>query len=194
MNVVLFLPDRRVHLCTSPDDCECAQAGAIRIDPSFASQEDAASYLRRLAPDEATLRRLRRLVDDDSFTPAAVRLDDDEVIAALAHWLSVGRLRAVECLVPRQFTIVAREAALEPETPIVVGRQREDEELTWIEIKLVDEDGNPVPNERYEVTLPDGRIRKGALDKDGGAYIDQIPAGQCKVCFPDIDGREWRGA
>ena len=34
----------------------------------------------------------------------------------------------------------------------------------------------------------------GRLDEDGRAYIDGIPAGECRIRFPRIDGREWRPA
>ena len=33
---------------------------------------------------------------------------------------------------------------------------------TWIEVKLVDEDGNPVRDQKYKIVLPDGSIRKEA--------------------------------
>ena len=36
---------------------------------------------------------------------------------------------------------------------------------SWIEIQLIDEDGNPVPGEPYKITLPDGTtIADGTLD------------------------------
>ncbi len=64
--------------------------------------------------------------------------------------------------------------------------------LTWIEITLVDETGEPLPGERFLLVLPDGSRRNGRLDDKGFARVEQIPAGVCDVSFPDIDGREWR--
>ncbi len=66
---------------------------------------------------------------------------------------------------------------------------------SWIEIELVDEDGKPVPGERYEVTLPDGQtVASGTLDQKGFARIDGIDAGSCKVTFPDLDKKSWEKA
>jgi hypothetical protein len=73
------------------------------------------------------------------------------------------------------------------------GRHRPgpDTKLTWIEIVLVDEQGRPIPRERYRVVLPDGRSRTGQLDDQGFARLEGIEPGTCDVAFPDIDGREW---
>ncbi|MFO0614314.1 MAG: hypothetical protein U0414_17130 [Polyangiaceae bacterium] len=72
--------------------------------------------------------------------------------------------------------------------------QPQDEKKTWIEIVLRDEDGAPVPNEPYVLTLVSGEKRKGSLDERGFARIDGIDPGTCDVTFPKIDGREWRRA
>jgi type VI secretion system secreted protein VgrG len=69
---------------------------------------------------------------------------------------------------------------------------KEDKKLSWIEIKLIDEDGAPVPGERYVVTLPDGKVvASGTLDSEGFARVDNIDPGNCQVTFPDRDGRSW---
>ena len=63
---------------------------------------------------------------------------------------------------------------------------------SWIEIKLIDEDGNPVAGERYRVTLPDGStLAEGTLDEKGFARVDNIDPGNCKVTFPELDGEVW---
>jgi hypothetical protein len=62
---------------------------------------------------------------------------------------------------------------------------------TWVEIKLVDQDGAVVPNERYRVTLPDGTIKEGRLDEDGWMRESGIDPGQCTITFPDIHQEEW---
>jgi hypothetical protein len=63
---------------------------------------------------------------------------------------------------------------------------------SWIEIKLVDQDGNPVPGEGYQVELPDGSTVKGILDTNGFARIDQIDPGTCDVSFPGRDAKDWK--
>jgi hypothetical protein len=63
---------------------------------------------------------------------------------------------------------------------------------TWIAIQLIDEDGNPVPDVAYSVTLPDGSIMTGSLDDQGFARFDDIDPGQCQVSFPEIHAKEWK--
>jgi type VI secretion system secreted protein VgrG len=62
----------------------------------------------------------------------------------------------------------------------------------WIAIQLVDEIGNHVPGEDYRVTLPDGSIIEGTLDKRGRAKISGIDSGNCQVTFPDLDQAVWK--
>jgi uncharacterized protein involved in type VI secretion and phage assembly len=65
---------------------------------------------------------------------------------------------------------------------------------TFIEIQLLAEDGKPVPNEPYEITLPDGSVKRGKTDANGRARYDGIDPGTCKVTFPDRDGKDWSRA
>ena len=62
----------------------------------------------------------------------------------------------------------------------------------WIEIELVDEDGNPVPGEQYSITLPDGSVASGTLDGQGKARVDGIDPGTCQVTFPNLDQSVWK--
>ena len=62
----------------------------------------------------------------------------------------------------------------------------------FIEIELVDEDGNPVPGEQYKITLPDGSVASGTLDGNGKARVDGIDPGSCKVTFPNLDQSVWK--
>lgn len=61
----------------------------------------------------------------------------------------------------------------------------------WIEIQLLGEDGEPVPNTKYRVQLPDGRIEEGTLDAEGVAGFEGIAAGSCKITFPELDQEAW---
>jgi hypothetical protein len=61
-------------------------------------------------------------------------------------------------------------------------------------IELIDDAGNPVPNENYIVVVPEGVKKTGRLDAKGRAYIGDIDPGSCDISFPDIDGREWHPA
>jgi type VI secretion system secreted protein VgrG len=64
----------------------------------------------------------------------------------------------------------------------------------WIEIRLEDKDGKPVPGEPYVVTLPDGStVASGTLDDKGWARVDNIDPGNCIVTFPNRDKQSWKG-
>ena len=69
-----------------------------------------------------------------------------------------------------------------------------EEKPSWIEIELLDDAGDPVSGARYRVTLPDGTADEGTLDAKGFARVDGFAPGECKVEFPDFDGREWKPA
>ena len=71
----------------------------------------------------------------------------------------------------------------------------EDEEKHWIEIELVDEEDNPVPGEKYKVTMPDGSVAQGTLDYNGFVHIGGIKdPGTCKITFPNLDKDAWEPA
>jgi hypothetical protein len=63
---------------------------------------------------------------------------------------------------------------------------------SWIEIELVDGDGNPVPDAAYALVTSDGRTRSGTLDARGFAREEGIAAGDCKVSFPKL--HDWKAA
>ena len=70
-----------------------------------------------------------------------------------------------------------------------------EEKKSWIEIELVDEEDNPVPGERYKVTLPDGKtVAEGTLDEKGFARVEGIDPGTCKITFPNLDKDAWEKA
>jgi uncharacterized Zn-binding protein involved in type VI secretion len=80
-------------------------------------------------------------------------------------------------------------SASSPNTPAVVARpsaaQSSKTKNAWIEIEMVDDDGNPLSGERYIIELPDGSKKSGMLDMDGRLKLKDIVAGKCKIDFPD---------
>lgn len=61
-----------------------------------------------------------------------------------------------------------------------------------LEIELVDEDDEPVPNEPFRVELPNGEIVNGNLNALGKAMLTGIAdSGNCKVTFPRLDEATW---
>jgi len=71
-------------------------------------------------------------------------------------------------------------------------QEEKEKKVSWIEIKLVDEEGEPVPGELYRITLPDGSVVEGTLDAQGFARVDGLDPGSCKVTFPRLDERSWK--
>jgi len=74
-----------------------------------------------------------------------------------------------------------------PESP----KKEEKKENTWVGIELVDQDGSPVPQARYEIELADGTKKTGKLDENGCAQVRDLEPGNYKVNFPDFDASEW---
>lgn len=76
------------------------------------------------------------------------------------------------------------------------GLPREDEsdkkqEVSWIEIELVDEASQPCVGESYEIKTPDGKTIRGTLDRDGRAHVALADPGACEVTFPKLDAAAW---
>jgi len=64
------------------------------------------------------------------------------------------------------------------------------EEPSFIDILLTDEEGNPVPGERYRVTDSKDNVHEGSLDANGRAHVI-VPKGECEVTFPNLDDDAW---
>jgi uncharacterized protein (DUF2345 family) len=72
--------------------------------------------------------------------------------------------------------------------PAVVSQDK----THWIEISMVDQEGNPVAGEAYRVTVPGGAVITGTLNSRGRARINGIDPGTAKVTFPNLDKDVWR--
>ncbi|MBK8268669.1 MAG: hypothetical protein IPK83_10370 [Planctomycetes bacterium] len=56
----------------------------------------------------------------------------------------------------------------------------------------MDEEGQPVPNEEYEIKAPDGKtIKSGRLNQLGQAHVSIPDPGNCQISFPNLDRRAW---
>jgi hypothetical protein len=64
------------------------------------------------------------------------------------------------------------------------------EEKSWIEIELVDDDGEPVVGE-IELTLPDGRKTRVSSNAKGLVRVDGISPGNCQLTIPEMDASGW---
>ena len=98
-------------------------------------------------------------------------------------------------------TTYAGGEELEPaETPAEVAgetfepEETEETEASWIDIELIDEEGMPVPGERYRVTDSEGTVKEGTLDANGRAHVTGIAPGPCEITFPRLDLTAWQRA
>ena len=79
---------------------------------------------------------------------------------------------------------------VKPHKPLQTEEEKE-QKTSWIEIELVGEDDEPIPGEKYKITLPDDSMAEGTLDEKGFARVEGFEKGMCKVCFPDLDKEAW---
>jgi type VI secretion system secreted protein VgrG len=63
---------------------------------------------------------------------------------------------------------------------------------SWVAIKVVDKDGQPMPGEAYEIELPDGTVASGTTGDDGCARVEGIEPGNVKIRLPNRDKRAWK--
>lgn len=60
----------------------------------------------------------------------------------------------------------------------------------WIEIVLLDTNGDAVGDQEYVVRLPDGSERRGRLDSSGRAREEGLPPGTVTVSFPNMQSQD----
>lgn len=78
-----------------------------------------------------------------------------------------------------------------PQMPVSQAQEKSKDKKAWIEIVLVDSEGNPMPNIKYRITPPGGAPVEGRLNEHGQAGIYGIEPGNCKITFPDLDKDAW---
>lgn len=173
--------DRVIVVCARGE--RPAGRGFRRLEPLRAI-----AALRRVAGDWHGERLLRAILDEPWRGRAAA---DSAGIA----WERVARrIESDELRVFRRVEPMVPLTAFEPEEPPPVEEPTTAAAVeTFIEVQLVDMICEPVPNERYRITLPDGGVREGALDYRGRVRVEGIEeSGNCVVTFPDLDRDAWR--
>jgi len=174
---------------------ECKECQPLtRLRDRFAARQ----WLQQFRGNSMCLSALRHLLSRESSV--SLRLDratDDDILEQAAQLLATGlwHVHAPETGHPANTQGPGAEPPEPSETDSPAKRPTPapspSTKLTWIEIRLVDDDGNPVPGVAYEITFPDGSIRSGSLSARGTARYDQIEPGQCVVKFPELDAQEW---
>jgi hypothetical protein len=193
----LAIEGKRFHVCLGLYHlANCEYQGSHSI-LRFDSGRLTANFFEKLVGDSENVRELRRFaLAQSSLKDLAPNSPVEIVVEKLIWLLTSHRVTLVECKTS-SFPL-AGDIGEEERAPTKAGKGAgtavKDKVKTWIEIRLVDMDGHPVPNEKYQLKLPDGTMQEGALDAKGHARVEQIDPGDCTVSFPDIDGREWKRA
>ena len=73
-------------------------------------------------------------------------------------------------------------AAKSPHEPTLPCEQK-----TWVDILLVDAAGEPIPNEEFRLTLPDGTVITGKVDENGLGGVDGVVKGEGTLEFPNLN-------
>jgi len=120
----------------------------------------------------------------DGLTGPAEHLATEQLKARVADALAHERLIAFRTTSP---TAVEQVKKIEPLGP-------SEDDTTWIEIELVDQDKEPIANERYVIETSDGRKIQGTTNASGKAREEGVVPGDCKVSFPDLEGNSWKAA
>ena len=63
-------------------------------------------------------------------------------------------------------------------------------EKTFVEFQLLNDLEQPIANEKFVLTLPDGKIINGVLDGEGRVHVADVPRGSCSIKFPDLEDTE----
>ena len=120
----------------------------------------------------------------DGLSGPAEHLPTEQLKARVADALARERLIAFRTANP---TVVENFEKVEPLGP-------SEDDSTWIEIELVDQDKEPIANERYVIETSDGRKITGTTNASGKAREEGVKPGDCKVSFPDLEASSWKAA
>jgi len=82
----------------------------------------------------------------------------------------------------------------QPAKPFQPPQTEEEKKVkkSWVAIKVVDKDGQPMAGEKYEIELADGTVASGTTGDDGCARVQGIEPGNVKIRLPDRDKRAWQ--
>lgn len=170
MRVIVWLGTEALELRSRGDRPGDAAVRVLPVDAGVI-----AARLLRGDNHRAIAALLDREITDLARLPLARRLADALRLGRVTLWRK--RARATQSA-EGEGTDPTDDEALTPAS----------EPKTWIEIELLDMDGNAMPGERYSITLPDGTVREGTLDGHGRAYFGGLDAGNAEIRWPDRDG------
>jgi hypothetical protein len=154
-------------------------------------------HTRALAPSQAEA-LLRSALRERRNTRLLLRLASE-----LSPWGSCEH-RAIEEIARRARSgeLVLVRTPRAPVAPAAQQRRRDSllswnntaRENEWIEVQLIDEQGEPIAGVPFRIVLSDRTVRTGTTSATGVARFDGIPAGVCKLSFTHLDQDAWEAA
>ncbi len=176
----------RTNLRSRSGEYEFLQKGDSLL--VFRDISHALSFLREFTSDPVQINTLRRILARTSLGEVD-RLEETEILEQLAPLLVTGQIKILKSAL--RSAVSTMETAVEEPERVTEAKSAAQKKTSWIEIKLIDMDGNPIPGERYRIKLPDGSTEEGRLDSFGHAEYNNINPGTCLVTFPDLDAEAW---
>lgn len=152
-----------------------------------ASETEARWVVSAAAWDPDGQRALADVLSGASYEIAYEGLEQRALEALEAGWIRV----SIVPLAAWELSTLGEDEAPEEATdaPAVEAEVRH-----WIEIELVDDAGEPVPFEPFELISATGRRRTGQLDGRGFARVEQLEDTQYDVRFPNFTSDNCRRA
>jgi hypothetical protein len=159
------------------------------VSPWVAQRELTRAWERR---DTDALRAWARLArslavfDADTVAHPAVASHGvavDRLVRALQFALASKRLYAT-----RRMPMPARgELAAQGE---VTASEATPAAAAWIALRLLDQDGEPIPRRGFRVVAADGQTLEGFLDDEGAARLSPLASGSATVTLTDLDAAD----
>lgn len=147
--------------------------------------------LRLMALDPYECAQLRRLWAEHIGSASIHMLSDEAIVQEIAHAVAHGRMELPKPFQHKPY-IWAPHKISEFEALLGCIEVLHDNELRdWIEVLIVDEEHNPIPDVAYKIVLPDGSVRAGKTDEQGILRYDDIPQGVCQFSLIALDARTW---
>ncbi len=154
----------------------------------FRDHSSAVNFLKSFKSNTSLLTTLRSIASEHLLD--VHRMSSDQILNHVGSLLVTGQIRILKSVhVPRSR---GKDSSVEePGQQAAAEPSQQQEKTSWIEIYLRDDNGEPVPGERYRIKLPDASVQEGNLDEFGHAEYYGINPGSCQVGFPELEDEDW---
>jgi len=184
--VLAALPQRSRNFAFAGSTLRLARTGDLRV-----LQREAEYQVVKTDEAKAILEKLAATPTASNSEKAA--LQDAAALLPAGSIVSEGKLVLLRVVPTRTAAQSSSEPAMTP-SQIARKAREEEQQQHWIEIQLVDDDGHGVSGIDYLIVTPDNQKHSGVTGAGGTVRLDNIPPGQCKISFPQLDKDARRAA